>query len=276
MTKKKELTTAKGGGVIVAPPTDDFDYGDMKGVGFEGITSDDLSVPFLNILQSNSPQVVDNEPEGSQPGMLYNTVTRELFTAKEGVNFIPCHVDYAFVEWVPLNKGGGFVALHDPEGEVVDEAVRNNDGQRFGKLQIGENELVETKYVYGLLLNEDSTETNGFVVISFTSTKLKPLSDWRTAMWSLKGTPPIFSIRSRLKTVKQKNDFGTFFNFQIYPGGDTWLGSRIHPVKEEALLMEAFDFRKMVIGGMAKANFARERSTGVDTAGGGDSENAPF
>lgn len=259
------------------------DYGDDAGAGFEGTTGADLSIPFLGILQSNSPQVEDNNPEGSSSGMLYNTVTRELVDADSagqgrGVVFQPVHKEMAFVEWVPRSKGGGFVALHDPNGQVVKDAIEANDGNRIGKLAVGDNELAETHYVYGLILDDDGTEVMGFAVMSFTSTKIKPHRDWITAMYTLKGKPPIYANRARIRTIKQKNDHGTFYNFVIDPLRETWLSSLINPKTEADLLVEAKAFCEMVKSGMARAAFETERSTG-DTGnpgGAADAEEPPF
>lgn len=267
----KAVAKAKTGGAVAA-----YDYGDDAGVGFEGTKGSDLSIPFLGILQSNSPQVEDKDPEGSEPGMLFNTVTRELAKGDEGVVFLPCHSEQAFVEWVPRNKGGGFVALYDPDGPEVAAAIQENGGKRVGKLEIGENELIETHYVYGLVLNAEGTDPLGFAVISFTSTKIKPYRDWKTAMFTMRGKPPMFANRARIKTIKQKNEHGTFYNFRIDPLADTWAASLINPAKEANLLDEAKAFRDMVINGLARAAFDTERATG-DGGGSGDSgDDAPF
>ena len=106
MTKQEVAKTAPAGAVAT------YDYGGDQGAGFEDTSGSDLSVPFLGILQSNSPQVEDKDPTGSEPGMLFNTVTRELVSSEDGVVFLPCHKETAYVEWVPRNKGGGFVGLH--------------------------------------------------------------------------------------------------------------------------------------------------------------------
>lgn len=243
-------------------PAAGFDYGEAGGQGFEGTSGKDLSVPFLTILQSNSPQVEDDNPKGSKAGMLFNTVTKELISGDDGVVFIPCHKEEAFVEWVPRDKNGGFVGLHDPNGEVVEAAVKANGGNRIGKLKHGENELVETYYVYGLLLDPTGATTTTFAVLSFSSTKIKPYRDWYTAMYTLKGQPPIFANRACIQTEKQKNEKGTFFNFKIEPMGDSWMASLINPADEAGLLQEAVDFRKMVTSGMARAAFETERSAG--------------
>ncbi len=268
----QEVATASAGGAVAG-----FDYGEDSGAGFEGTKGSDLSVPFLGILQSNSPQVEDKDPEGAESGMLYNTVTRELVNGDKGVVFLPCHKEQAYVEWVPRAKGGGFVGLHDPAGEVVSKAIQENDGEAFGKLAVGDNELMETFYVYGLILDEDLKETMGFAVISFTSTKIKPYRDWMTAMYTLKGRPPMFANRAVIRTIKQKNEHGTFYNFRIDPAGDTWAKSLINPVEDGALLQEARAFREMVTSGMARAAFETQNDTGDGSSGGGsDAEEAPF
>lgn len=256
-----------------------YDYGEEAGAGFEGTKGSDLSIPFLGILQSNSPQVEDKDPEGAESGMLFNTVTRELASGTDGVIFLPCYKEMAYVEWVPRNKGGGFVGLHDPNGDTVKKVIAENDGNRVGKLAVGDNELVETHYVYGLVLNEDGTQTNGFAVLSFTSTKIKPFRDWVTAMYTLKGKPPIFANRARIKTIKQKNEHGTYYNFRIDPFEKTWSASLINPADLGYLLEEARDFREMVMSGMAKAAFETQNDTGGGSAaggGGGDDEIPPF
>lgn len=254
-----------------------YDYGEHSGVGFEGTTPNDLSIPFLSILQSNSPQVENGDPAGAKSGMLFNTVTRELIDGEEGgVVFLPCHKEMAYVEWVPRAKGGGFVGLHLAESDEVKKAISANDGKRIGKLAIGDNELVETYYVYGLVLNHDGSESLGFAVISFTSTKIKPFRDWVTAMYTLKHRPPMFANRARIRTVKQRNELGTFCNFRIDPLRATWSESLIDPVKESNLLEEAVGFRDMVVNGIARAAFETQDATGDGSPAATGGEEAPF
>ncbi len=291
-SKSKELATTEEAGLPAVPGS--YDYGDDSGAGFEGTKSSDLSVPFLAILQSNSPQVIDKDPEGCESGMLFNTVTRQIWEGEgasaEGVPFIPVHKEQVYVEWVPHDEGGGMVQIHDPNGEVVRLAIEANDGNAFGKLQCPDsrddaqvghmNDLVQTFYVYGLFLDTDGVSTIGFGVLSFTSTKIKPYKDWITAMYTLKGKPPIFANRAIIRTVKQKTDKWTFFNFRIDPFEKTWTESLINPVQNADLLNEARDFCDMVVSGMAKADFASQHAasgTGTDGSDdGGDTEDAPF
>lgn len=247
-----------------------FDYGDHAGEGFEGMTNDDMSIPFINVLQSNSPMVEDGD---SKSGDLYNTVTKEESPGDTGVGFVPVHFERAYVEWRPRSSGGGFVALHDPTSDTVKQAIEDNDGNKFGKLKTGENELIETKYMYGLLIDDDNA-VQGFAVLSFTSTKIKVFNDWLTSMRLLKGKPPIWANRARVKTVKQKNEHGTFYNFKVEPfmGGD-WVGSLINPTTDGNLLQEAVEFKKLVVSGMARASFETQETGGGTPK---SEEDAPF
>lgn len=286
----KEVATTKGAtGTAVA--TGGYDYGENSGVGFEGTTRDDLSIPFLNILQSNSPEVEEKLIDGAESGMIFNTVTKEL--VKEGVVFQPVETVESWVEWKPRIQGGGFVKIHEPTSDVVVNLLRENGGSRIppvgpdGKrvpFKVGQNELVETYYVYGLLLGEDGLEVNGFGVISFNSTKIKPYRDWKTSMYLLKGKPPLFANRARITTVRQKNDAGSYYNFTIRPFNGTWAESLLDP--STTTFKEGVAFYEMVKAGDASADFKNEkagagtgeqRDSGPEGAGGGtDDDDVPF
>jgi hypothetical protein len=280
----KDVAKAEEKGTAVS--VGNFNYGEMAGVGFEDTKGTDLSIPFINLLQSNSPEVEEGAIEGAKPGLMLNTVTGEL---TEQVIFLPVHKEEAWVEWVPRIKGGGFVTLHDPNGELVKDLIKNNGGTRIppkgtdGKrisFKHGDNEVIETYYVYGLILNEEGTEVESFAVISFSSTKIKPYRDWLTSMYLIKGKPPMFANRARLRTIKQKNEAGSFFNFNISPLKETWAKSLIDPSVEGNLLQEAMNFRDMVLSGVARADFNQQQSAtaegGGGSAGGNDPEKAPF
>jgi hypothetical protein len=266
------------------------DYGDDAGTGFEDVTSDDLSIPFLMVLQSNSPQVEDQDPKGAASGMLFNSVNRDLIASRyddnePGMVFVPVFKQDALVEWVP--DRGGFVAVHEPDAPDVKAAIAAIGGKVQGPIPFGENELVQTVYVYGLILDAEGVESVGFGVIPFTSTKLKPRRDWWTAMLTIKGGKqiPLFAHRVRIRTVKQENDKGKFFNLRIEPLSGAWGqgNSLIDPVAEAKLLTDAKDFLGMVESGQATAAYdsldenqdgGAAPSTGAPAAGTG--EEIPF
>jgi len=276
----KDVVKKEEGGAVAA-----FDYGEMGGVGFEDTKGSDLSIPFINLLQSNSPEVEEELVEGAKTGDMLNTVTGELIKGDSGFVFLPVHKEEAWVEWIPRTKGGGFVGMHDPAGEVVQGLIAKNGGSRIppkgsdGKriaFKHNDNEVIETYYVYGLILNAEGTEVESFAVISFSSTKIKPYRDWLTSMFLLKGKPPMFANRARFKSVKQKNESGTYANFSIHPLAETWAKSLINPQEEGALLKEAVDFREMVLNGVARADFNHQQNAASGGDGGGEGDKAPF
>lgn len=267
---KNEVATVK-----TQLPAGAFDYGTDAGAGLEGMTGKDMSIPFIGVLQSNSPQVEDKTVEGAASGMLINTLDDTLYDGEKGIGFLPVHFEEAFVEWKPRTAGGGFVAVHDVTSELVAAELAKVNGKPQGKIILpNNNELIQTFYAYGLVLNEEGTDTEGFAVMSFTSTKIKAFRDWRTSLRLLnKGTVPIFATRARIVTFKTKNEKGTFYNVNLKPFvGKKWGETLIDP--KSALFDEAKGFREMVVKGVAKAAHETQNKTG--DSGNGSTADAPF
>jgi hypothetical protein len=93
-----EKPAAKGGAVQTS-----LNFATDAGKGLEGTTKSDFAIPFLSMLQSNSPQV--ETLKGAKAGMLVNTITNELF---DEAIVIPCAYQRRFVRWAPRSAGGGY------------------------------------------------------------------------------------------------------------------------------------------------------------------------
>lgn len=245
------------------PPALSHDYGADAGAGFEGTKSSDLAIPFLNVMQSNSPSVVDGIHKS---GDIVNSVTGEVYAGEDGVPFQPVHHEHKFVKWRPRDAGGGILGTFDPEDPYVAQTCKLN-GSEYGKLKTQDgNELIETHYVYGLILNDAGNEAQGFAVIAYTSTKITPYRKWSTAMFLLKGKPPLFANRARMVTINDKNDKGQAFkNVEMKPlVGTNWLDSLIPPSTPDGqgLLTAAKELREMILSGMAKAAYDTQDTSG--------------
>lgn len=258
----KEVTKAASTAVAA------YDYGEHAGAGFENRSADDLSLPFLNILQPLSPQVVDETVPGAKAGKFFNTVTGEVF---DKVRFIRCHHETKFVEWVPRDSGGGIAGVHEPSSQEVLRA-KKDAGPRSNKLKIGQNDLVETKYVYGLVLN-DNDEVVGFAVIAAKSTNLKPVKDWYTSTLMVQKGAPVYAFIAELSTVKQSNDKGTWYQIQAKPVNGNWKDSMINPAIDGHLLTEAKNLAEMIKSGAAKVDYSAEAKP---NEGGGADDTVPF
>jgi hypothetical protein len=205
-------------------------------------------------------------------------VTQELINGDQGFVFQPVHFEDVFVEWRPREFGGGFVAVRDTNSEIVKAAeVACGTGRDSKLFTSNGNELIQTNYAYGLILDKEGKETCGFTVISFTSTKLKVFRKWKTALFMIKGRPGLFKHRAVITTVKEKNDKGSFYNFHIAPLlENNWLKSmlKVEDEAQNSLVKEGYEFRQMVVSGMARAMFESQDTTGY--AGNGTSDYVPF
>ncbi len=261
------------------------DYGDYAGHGTENVSSADLVLPFLGVLQSNSPQVVEDIENGgikdAKMGMLFNTVTDELFDGKVGVLFTPAYTERCFVEWVPRDKGGGFVAVHKVDSPFVKQSVKDSEsaGMKFGKIFTSfdgsgipnGNQLVETFYVYGVIRADEASDPSP-VVIAFTSTKITVYRRWMTKVeiFAPRGDTPLCAHNVRLTTKIQNNTKGTFANFDLKPAA---LGASGQPsvgasllTKEDPTFLAAHSVYEMVTGGMARVSYETQEKVAGDGA----------
>ena len=253
-----------------------YDYGDDAGSGYESQSGDDIAIPFVSVLQSNSPQCAD-EDSTARPGMIYNTVTEEAVSGKEGLVLIPATTQHVFVEFVPRDEGGGFVGVHQVDSPEVKQAKSSCEFGQY-KSSAG-NELVETFYVYGVMEDDDGN-AGGMAVLAFTSSKIKVYKRWNTKlrMFTInnggrKIRPPLFAHRVRLTTEKEKNAKGEFFNFKLQPAEGDLQSSLIPPGDER--MEAAKQCKDLIEGGEARASYETQEATSR-VPGSDDDEPAPF
>ena len=193
----------------------------FAGQGVEGLGTNDLAIPFIKIIQSNSPQLNKREGqyiEGSEVGMLFNSVTNELFDGEKGVEVIPCAYQRQLIEWVPREQEGGYIGAHDLESGILQTTTKNERGQDI--LPNG-NYLANTASHYVILLSPTYGPTQS--VISMSSTQLKKSRRWNTMMVSntitlpngLVKAAPSFSKAYVLKTITESNKHGSWFGYEV-------------------------------------------------------------
>lgn len=256
MTKtQKNEVVKKDEGTSVAV----HDYSQYAGQGFESHTREDYAVPFLGILQSNSPQVETNA--SARAGMLVNTVTKDTYDGKEGLVFIPALTQHNVIEWKPRTLGGGFVAIHELDSDFIKKV---KEEQEFGKWKSvkgneNSNDLNETFNVYGILLKGDGSSEQ--MIISFGSTKIKIYKRWMTRARTIqlalpdgrRINPPLFAHKYRITTVSEKNSKGSFFNFNIeFDGGNA---EKARLGTSDALFQDAVSFADLIKSGSIKVAY---------------------
>lgn len=232
--------------------TNAMDFSQEADQGFEEADSDSFAIPFVRILQSNSPQCKKSDGayiDGAEEGAIFNTATNGI---TEGLSVIPCHFRRVFVEWVPKDDGGGFVAEHSVEdGKDLEDQLSDPDknGKRY--LPNG-NQLVDTRMHYCV-----NAETGDPMVICMSSTQLKKSRNWMYTMQSTrvtrddgsKFTPPMFSSIFRLETAPESNDKGSWFGWKI---------TRTGYVEDQSVYEAAKGFRDLIVSGKAEVKHQQE------------------
>ena len=206
---------------------------------FGNMDSDDNALPFLRVLGQLSPECNKRDAkyvDGAEPGMIFNTVTKQLYDGEAGVNIIPCYYKREYVEWSDRGEGTTApVAIHSVDSGIIKEATR--DASYKDRLPNG-NYLENTASYFVLI--DDGTSA----LISMKSTQLKVSRSWNSMMNSikLKGkngmfTPAMYSHIYNLKTVQQSNDKGTWFG---------WTIEKVGPVQDKDLYGAAKSFASSV------------------------------
>lgn len=204
-----------------------IDYGADAGKGLEDISFDEISIPFIQTLQTNSPQLDPTAAKyipDAKPGMILVTSTGEVFPGLPGadgkltgMDFIPCHRDKNYVEYTPRDAGGGFVGIH-PVNDPRILALVQKQG-RFKKLVTSaKTELTETKYIYGLFIPAPGYVIPG--VLGFASTQIKRYTGFMDVITKIEYpnpdgkmvNPPMWAHRWHLSIVPDSNKKGKFFS----------------------------------------------------------------
>jgi len=243
-----------------------FDFGDEAGQGYDPESATDVQIPFVTALQSLSPQCKKPEKgglEGAEPGLLYNNVTNSL---SEKIRFVPAISKKQYVEWRTRDEGGGYVQAHNLDSDIVQKFKSRGDRGPW-KVEDGKHEIIETQYLYCLVVDENNEPTGEFFVLSFTSTKLAAWRKWNTSIHTFridsprgKVQPPLYAHVVELSTVEQSNKHGDFYNYVLKPANGEMKMSLVGP--QSAAFQSAKDLRAMVESGVAKAAQEHRETSG--------------
>ena len=186
------------------------------GLGLENIGTEDLALPFLKVLSRQDPVLDDLD---AKAGDIYNTVTNEVYSGKEGVRVIPCAFQKRFIQWAPRGSGSGApLGIYGP-GETRPNTERSSEDNKDYVVGGTGDYIEQTAQHYVLLLSDQGSER---ALIAMKSTQLKKSRKWMSMILSrqmqgIKGpfTPPMFSHVYRLTTVSQENSKGSWHGWEV-------------------------------------------------------------
>jgi hypothetical protein len=252
----KELAPQKTKAVALAAQ-----FEDDAGVGFEQADANAYAIPFLTVLQSMSPQCKKSDGayiKGAEEGMLYNSVTQEIYDGEAGVTAIPCYFKRSYIKWAPRESGGGFRGELMPSDPQIAAGKVNAEGRMIDSEG---NILADTRTHYVLMLDKNG----GYqpAVISLSSSQIKKSRNWMSKMNGIKlqradgshFTPAMFSHMYKITTVPESNDKGSWFGLKV---------ETIGPVNSTELYQAAKSFRDAVSSGEVKEQIPHAATTDAD------------
>ena len=243
-----QVTEKKSAGL----PANVFEDDAAKGLGTIG--QEDLALPFLKILGQLSPEVNKRDGkyvEGAEPGMIYNSVSGELYDGVKGINVIPCFYKLEYIEWKDRGEGiGAPVAIYDSSSDIMSKT--KPDANYKDRLPNGN--YIEKTASHFVIVSGDSPST---ALISMKSTQLKISRKWNSMMSGIKMkgangmfTPASFSHIYKLKTTQMSNDKGTWFGWEV---------SKVGPVTDKGLYDQAKSFSENISKGSVKAKHGEDK-----------------
>lgn len=199
------------------------------GRGNEDVSSDDMSIPRLEIIQDLSPQHKKSKEEyieGAEAGMCFNTATNELYPAQ--VTLVPVFFRKEFVVWKHRKAGGGFGGAFESAAEAARQIASLPDGGQTVEGGDPLYEAVETHQQFCLLIGEDGTMEE--IVLSMGKSKRSVSKKWNTTIRSMGGDR--FSRAYRAEVVPAQNANGDdYYNWKINPLG--FVSEKIYRAAEQ-------------------------------------------
>ena len=233
-------------------PSNMFEGDAAKGLGTIG--QEDLALPFLKILGQLSPEVNKRDGkyvEGAEPGMIYNSVSGDLYDGVKGIDVIPCFYKLEYIEWKDRGEGPGApVAIYDSSSDIMSKT--KPDANYKDRLPNGN--YIEKTASHFVIVSGDSPST---ALISMKSTQLKISRKWNSMMSGIKMkgangmfTPASFSHIYKLKTTQMQNDKGTWFGWEV---------NKVGPVTDKGLYDQARSFSESISKGSVKAKHGEDK-----------------
>ena len=186
------------------------------GVGLENITTEDMQIPFIRIIQALSPQLQKDDPlyiKGAEQGDIFNTVSQEVYKQDEGVVVVPAFFEKKFLEFQLRSSGGGFVR----ELAADDKDITMTSRENTTELLPNGNELVRTHQHLVIAKSADGSIAPS--VLDMKKSQLKVSRRWNTLKNSARlpsgALMPIYGTAWKVTTVLEANDQGKWFNYKI-------------------------------------------------------------
>lgn len=219
-----------------------LDFAGDAGRGMEGADKASFAIPFIILLQSNSPQL-DTEPN-ARAGMFLNSVTNELL---DTVNVVPVAFQRRYLAWMPREAGGGFRGEYSvAEVEAAANPLKLTKNDRGQMVMPDGAVLKDTRNHFVLAEMGDGSWMQA--IISLGSTQIKKSKRWMSRQQAIQlkdasgrtFNPPSFSHIYKCSSVTEENDKGKWKGIII---------DLVGPVTSAELYQSAKNFNTLISAG---------------------------
>lgn len=172
--------------------------------GSENVSTDDIQLPRVDVIQALSPQIKKSDPsyiQGAEQGVFFNTLTSDLYGGE--VTFIPVYYRKQWLNWYDRKKSEGGLA-------GVFESAAEADAARIAHEDAAKLETVETAEHLVLVITEDGPVE---ALISMAKSKMK-CNRKLNSLIKLNGGDR-FSRRYKLTAFEDSGQGGDFWNIQV-------------------------------------------------------------
>lgn len=181
---------------------------DNVGRGSENVTTADLAIPRLKLLQMISDEAQPGhakQVEGAQAGMIMNSVTEELHTSLFLINL---SFTKNFVAWRKRKLGGGMAGTFDTEQDALDSLEEQGLSAKDYEIRENPTHLV--------LVLDDAGNPKNVALLDMPGVKVKRSKIWNTRINDEeKEGNPRFGCVWQLGVVSESNNSGNYFNYDV-------------------------------------------------------------
>jgi len=168
---------------------------------------------------------------------------------------VPCAYVRQYIEWAPRGSGSGAPIAYYPSTSDILSKTHRVAGENKDYLDNG-NYIENTANHYVMVLDATGIPSPALIVMK--STQLKKSRKWNSMMQSAKlmgknglYTPPMYSQTYRLSTVKESNDKGQWFGWEV---------EHIGSVESEDVYVAAKSFADSINAGDVKVSHSDEQA----------------
>ncbi len=231
------------------------------------LTSDDFALPMLGLIQNLTQQ---KKVGSGEIGDIFNSVTKETYSGKDGLTVVPCFYERVYIEWAPRDKEQGkFVNMYPLSWDINAHTTLGSDGKTRYMNDNSGNYVEDTAQHYVMVVSEEDKYP---ALIAMKSTQLTSSRQWNTMKQSNTAknkngqvyVKPYFSKMYQLSSVEVVKRY-TWYVWKAQPGRDLC-------EKDMTLYQTCRDFAKAAKAGAVNVEHGGDNTEGSSV----DLEQAPF